>query len=68
MDSLTVRLKTRRSSSITDEELLALQGEFLGLSKNGEQEINTEEIKKNTLPNLFQLWILSNSFGGCLRH
>ena len=32
------------------------------------EQINTEEIKKNILLNLFPLWILSNSFGSCLRH
>ena len=36
----------RRTSSITDTEMLSLQGEFFGLSKNGERQINTEDVRK----------------------
>lgn len=49
MHSLTIsnnqNTALRRTSNISDEEMLALQGEFFGLSKNGEREINTEDVR-----------------------
>ena len=43
--SNTQKATVRRTSSISDEEMISLQGEFVGLDKNGDKEINTEELR-----------------------
>ena len=43
--SNTQKATVRRTSSISDEEMISLQGEFVGLGKTGGKEINTEELR-----------------------
>ena len=71
MHSLTIsnnqNKALRRTSNISDEEMLALQGEFFGLSKNGERVINTEDLRTLLISMRIKLYLTEDEINKAIK-
>jgi Ca2+-binding EF-hand superfamily protein len=57
----------RRTSSISDDEMLSLQGEFVGLGTDGENEINTEELRALLISMRIKLYLTESDINKAIK-